>query len=117
NMEFEPRQEWSGYDNFFRSGRRNGHRMGHIEQQSLENHEFHIHQIHFRVLSQNNFERNGSRPDRSIDNQFLDTIQIPFWDGNPKHPFPSVKLRWIFADPILATSSTIAILLNMRTTA
>ena len=48
---------------------------------------------HFLVESQNNFELNGS-PQVSADNgQYLDTIQVPFWDQNPNHPFPSVTLR------------------------
>jgi FtsP/CotA-like multicopper oxidase with cupredoxin domain len=64
-----------------------------IQNRTLENHEFHLHQTHFLVLSQNNFEINGSRLDTTIHNQFMDTVQIPFWDGNPKHPFPSVTVR------------------------
>ncbi len=67
-----------------------------IENRTLEDHEFHIHQIHFMVLSQNHFKVNGSQPDASIQGQFLDTIQVPFWDGNPKHPFPSVTVRMDF---------------------
>jgi FtsP/CotA-like multicopper oxidase with cupredoxin domain len=67
-----------------------------IQNQSLENHEFHIHQLHFLVESQDNFEINGSQPDPSIAGQMLDTIQIPFWDGNPDHPFPSVTVRMDF---------------------
>jgi hypothetical protein len=67
-----------------------------IENRTLEDHEFHIHQIHFLVFGQNNFETNGSAPDQNIQGQFLDTIQIPFWDGNPNHPFPSVTVRMDF---------------------
>ena len=40
-----------------------------IQNRTLENHEFHLHQTHFLVLSQNNFEINGSR---------LDTTREPF---------------------------------------
>jgi FtsP/CotA-like multicopper oxidase with cupredoxin domain len=64
-----------------------------VENRTLENHAFHIHQIHFLVESQNNFEINGSEQAPAINGQYLDTIQIPFWDQNPNHPFPSVKLR------------------------
>jgi FtsP/CotA-like multicopper oxidase with cupredoxin domain len=64
-----------------------------IQNRTLEVHEFHIHQTHFLVLSQNNFEANGSETDPSIQRQFLDTIHVPYWDGNPKHPYPSVKVR------------------------
>jgi FtsP/CotA-like multicopper oxidase with cupredoxin domain len=64
-----------------------------IQNRTLEVHEFHIHQTHFLVLAQNNFAENGSAPDPGIQRQFLDTIQVPYWDGNPKDPYPSVKLR------------------------
>jgi FtsP/CotA-like multicopper oxidase with cupredoxin domain len=67
-----------------------------IQNQTLENHEFHIHQIHFLVLAQSNFALNGSQPDPTIQGQMLDTIQVPFWDGNPIHPYPSVTLRMDF---------------------
>ena len=59
-----------------------------IQNRSLENHEFHIHQIHFLVESQDNFEVNGSTPDPSIEGQVLDTIQTPFWDGILMIRFP-----------------------------
>jgi FtsP/CotA-like multicopper oxidase with cupredoxin domain len=67
-----------------------------IQNRTLENHEFHMHQIHFLVRSQENFEVNGTWPDRSIQGQFMDMIQIPYWDGNPKHPYPSVTVRMDF---------------------
>jgi FtsP/CotA-like multicopper oxidase with cupredoxin domain len=67
-----------------------------IENRAQENHEFHMHQIHFLVLSQNDFEINGSSPDPTIQGQFKDMIQIPFWDGNVSHPFPSVTARMDF---------------------
>jgi len=70
-----------------------------IENRTLENHEFHIHQIHFLVMAQNHFESNGSQSQPNINGQFLDTIQIPYWDGNPKHPYPSVKIRLDFRGP------------------
>jgi FtsP/CotA-like multicopper oxidase with cupredoxin domain len=64
-----------------------------VENRTLENHAFHIHQIHFLVESQNNFELNGSKQVSADNGQYLDTIQVPFWDQNPQHPFPSVTLR------------------------
>jgi FtsP/CotA-like multicopper oxidase with cupredoxin domain len=70
-----------------------------IQNQTLENHEFHIHQLHFLVESQDNFEINGSQPNAAIEGQVMDTIQIPFWDGNPDHPFPSVTVRMDFRGP------------------
>jgi FtsP/CotA-like multicopper oxidase with cupredoxin domain len=57
-----------------------------IENRALENHEFHIHQIHFLVL-----EKDGKSVD---DNQYLDTVQVPYWSGTG--PYPSVKVRMDF---------------------
>jgi len=67
-----------------------------VENRTIENHAFHIHQIHFLVESQNNFELNGSEQVLAVNGQYLDTIQVPFWDQNPGHPFPSVTLRLDF---------------------
>ncbi len=67
-----------------------------VENRSQEVHAFHIHQIHFLVLSQNNFAVNGSQPDATIQGQYMDMIQIPYWDGNPRHPYPSVRVRMDF---------------------
>ena len=64
-----------------------------VQNRTPENHEFHFHQLHFLVESQNNFELNGSAQAPAITGQYLDMIQVPFWDQNPNHPFPSVKLR------------------------
>jgi FtsP/CotA-like multicopper oxidase with cupredoxin domain len=67
-----------------------------VENRTIENHAFHIHQIHFLVESQNNFELNGSEQATADNGQYLDTIQVPFWDQNPSHPYPSVTLRMDF---------------------
>ncbi len=67
-----------------------------VQNRTLENHEFHIHQIHFLVQSQDNFQINGTSPDHTIQGQYLDTVQVPFWDGNPKHAYPSVTVRMDF---------------------
>jgi FtsP/CotA-like multicopper oxidase with cupredoxin domain len=67
-----------------------------IQNRTLENHEFHMHQTHFLLLAQNDFGINGSQPDDAIQGQFMDMVQIPFWDGNPRHPFPSVTIRMDF---------------------
>ena len=61
-----------------------------IQNRAGENHEFHFHQVHFLVQSQNNFEINGSQQAPALTGQYLDMIQAPYWDGNPKHPYPSV---------------------------
>jgi FtsP/CotA-like multicopper oxidase with cupredoxin domain len=67
-----------------------------IQNRTLENHEFHMHQTHFLLLAQNDFGINGSRSDDAIRGQFMDMVQIPFWDGNPRHPYPSVTIRMDF---------------------
>ena len=59
-----------------------------VQNRTLENHEFHIHQIHFLLL-----ERNGV-PVSAQDRQMLDMIDVPHWSG--KGPYPSVKLRMDF---------------------
>jgi FtsP/CotA-like multicopper oxidase with cupredoxin domain len=62
-----------------------------IENRALENHEFHIHQIHFLLLEQNGVPvTNG---------QYLDMIQVPYWSGTG--PYPSVKVRMDFRGPLV----------------
>jgi uncharacterized cupredoxin-like copper-binding protein len=70
-----------------------------IENRAQENHEFHMHQIHFLVRSQNHFEVNGSQQVATANDQYLDMIEVPFWDGNLSHPYPSVTLRMDFRGP------------------
>ena len=64
-----------------------------IENRSTEVHEFHIHQIHFRLLL-----RNG-KPVSAAERQMLDTVQVPYWSGTG--PYPSVTLRMDFRGPVL----------------
>jgi FtsP/CotA-like multicopper oxidase with cupredoxin domain len=63
-----------------------------VQNTALENHEFHLHQTHFLVQSQNNFAINGAPLAPAVVGQYLDMIEVPHWDGNPNHPFPSVTL-------------------------
>jgi FtsP/CotA-like multicopper oxidase with cupredoxin domain len=69
-----------------------------IQNIAQENHEFHMHQIHFKVLSQDNFEVNGTPQAPAINGQFLDMIEVPFWDNakNPNGPLPQVQLLMDF---------------------
>jgi FtsP/CotA-like multicopper oxidase with cupredoxin domain len=60
-----------------------------VENTALEDHIFHIHQIHFQVL-----EVNGQPVN---DPAIRDTIDLPFWSGSGA--YPSVKLRMDFRDP------------------
>ncbi len=62
-----------------------------IENRSMENHEFHIHQIHFLLLEQNGVPVNNG--------QYLDMIQVPYWSGSG--PYPSVKVRMDFRGPLI----------------
>jgi FtsP/CotA-like multicopper oxidase with cupredoxin domain len=64
-----------------------------VENHTVENHEFHFHQVHFLLESQNNFEINSDQKAPAIGGQYLDMVEVPNWDGNPAHPFPSVTLR------------------------
>jgi FtsP/CotA-like multicopper oxidase with cupredoxin domain len=59
-----------------------------IENRTGENHEFHMHQIHFELL-----KRDGA-PVPETDRQFLDVVEVPFWSGTG--PYPSVKVRMDF---------------------
>jgi FtsP/CotA-like multicopper oxidase with cupredoxin domain len=75
--------------------------QGSVEQWNIqniagENHEFHMHQIHFKVLSQDNFAVNGAQQAPAIDGQFLDMIEVPFWTGKKNVPFPQVELLMDF---------------------
>jgi FtsP/CotA-like multicopper oxidase with cupredoxin domain len=67
-----------------------------IQNIAQENHEFHMHQIHFQVLSQDNFEANGAAQAPAIDGQFLDMVEVPFWVGTSKVPVPQVQLLMDF---------------------
>ena len=59
-----------------------------IENRAEEVHEFHIHQIHFLVTAVNGV------PVPTNQQQFLDTVQVPYWSG--KGPYPSVTLKMDF---------------------
>ena len=60
-----------------------------VENRAPEDHVFHIHQIHFRVLAIDGKPVN--------DDALRDTIDVPYWSGSG--PYPSVKLRMDFRDP------------------
>jgi FtsP/CotA-like multicopper oxidase with cupredoxin domain len=60
----------------------------YIQNHARENHELHQHQIHFKVMSQDNFELNGSQPAPAITSQqfggqFADMVEVPFCNGAP----------------------------------
>jgi FtsP/CotA-like multicopper oxidase with cupredoxin domain len=70
-----------------------------VQNRSEESHEFHIHQIHFLVESQDNFGKYAPAP--GITGQYLDTVDIPAWSGTG--PYPSVRLRMDFRGAIAGT--------------
>jgi FtsP/CotA-like multicopper oxidase with cupredoxin domain len=85
-----------------------------IQNRARENHEFHQHQIHFEVLSQDNFDQNNeAQPAPGINGQFLDMIEVPFCNNPPRPtranpsppfpactaPFPQVQLLMDFRGP------------------
>ena len=59
-----------------------------VENRTLENHEFHMHQIHFLLMQRN------SAPVPTNNQQMLDTVDIPHWEGSG--PYPSVTVRMDF---------------------
>jgi FtsP/CotA-like multicopper oxidase with cupredoxin domain len=69
-----------------------------VQNHARENHELHQHQVHFQVLSQDNFDKNCwtaapgqvycSQPAPAINGQFLDMIEIPFCSGSAAGPPP-----------------------------
>ena len=64
-----------------------------IQNLTREGHEFHMHQIHFKIL-----EVDGKPV---ADQDLRDTFEIPFWEG-PGHPYHSIKVRMDFRDPTIA---------------
>ncbi len=89
-----------------------------VQNRARENHELHQHQIHFKVLSQDNFEANGSQQAPGINGQFLDMVEVPYCagpaplnggvqppacvdaTGKPVIPYPQVQLLMDFRGPI-----------------
>jgi FtsP/CotA-like multicopper oxidase with cupredoxin domain len=75
-----------------------------VQNHARENHELHQHQIHFMVLSQDNFEANGTQQAPGINGQFLDMIEVPYCNGPgpgcpAPFPWPQVQLLMDFRGP------------------
>jgi FtsP/CotA-like multicopper oxidase with cupredoxin domain len=62
-----------------------------IQNRAEENHEFHLHQVHFLLMAVNGV------PVAPSQQQYYDTIQVPFWSGTG--PYPSVTVRADFRGP------------------
>ena len=82
-----------------------------IQNQTLENHEFHIHQIHFLLMSKNGV------PVSAANQQMLDTIDIPHWDGAGPYPSAGSYPAGFPAAPTSGISCTTVIFWSMRTVA
>ncbi len=57
-----------------------------ISNQTSEVHEFHIHQVHFKVLKQNN----AAVPEK--DQQYRDVVDVPYWSGKGSYPSVTIQL-------------------------
>lgn len=65
--------------------------MGLAEaNRSEENHEFHIHQIHFLLLARNGVKVPADQQ------QVIDTVDLPYWSATG--PYPSITLRMDFRE-------------------
>jgi FtsP/CotA-like multicopper oxidase with cupredoxin domain len=64
-----------------------------IQNRTFEVHEFHIHQVHFLLL-----EVNG-KPVPKEQQQWYDTHQVGYWDGESK--YPSIKVRMDFRGAVV----------------
>jgi len=62
-----------------------------IENRAQENHEFHMHQIHFLLTAVNGVPVSAQKQ------QFLDMVDLPYWSGTG--PYPSVTVRMDFRGP------------------
>jgi FtsP/CotA-like multicopper oxidase with cupredoxin domain len=60
-----------------------------IENRGMENHEFHMHQLHFLPIAQNGVPVSNG--------QYPGTINVPYWPGEGL--YPSVTLRMDFRGP------------------
>ena len=70
-----------------------------IQNRTQESHEFHIHQIHYLVKSQDNFGNYPSNP--AINGQYVDMVDIPAWSGSASDPYPSVTLIMDFTGDVV----------------
>jgi FtsP/CotA-like multicopper oxidase with cupredoxin domain len=62
-----------------------------IQNRTGENHEFHLHQVHFLLMALNGV------PVPPAQQQYYDTIQVPYWSGTGA--YPSVTVRADFRGP------------------
>ena len=62
-----------------------------IENRTEENHEFHMHQVHFKLLQLNSMTVSSDQQ------QLLDTVEVPYWSGSG--PYPSATVRIDFRGP------------------
>ena len=59
-----------------------------IENRALESHVFHIHQLHFLLVARNQIKVSVD------DQQYLDNVLIPPWDGVSVYPSVTLRMRF-----------------------
>lgn len=64
-----------------------------VQNQAMETHVFHTHQLHFTVLESYNIDEYEYPL-----NQFLDTLLIPYWNGTGGYPAYLVQLNFTSVD-------------------
>jgi FtsP/CotA-like multicopper oxidase with cupredoxin domain len=68
-----------------------------IQNRTFEVHEFHMHQIHFKVL-----EVSGVKIPKDKQ-QWYDTYQVDYWNGEGRH-YPYIKVRMDFRGAVVGDS-------------
>lgn len=63
-----------------------------IENHAMEDHAFHIHNLHFLLLAINGV------PVPRDQQQYLDVVDLPFWDGVSAYPNVTVRMDFRGAD-------------------
>ena len=88
-----------------------------VQNRTQEVHEFHFHQLHFLVESQDNFELNGSPQTLAITGQFLDMIQGRTGTAIPPTRFRASRSASTSGGTMSATSCSTATSSNTKTRA
>jgi len=63
-----------------------------IQNQAMEDHAFHLHNLHFLLLAKNGV------PVPRDQQQYRDVVDLPFWDGVSAYPNVTVRMDFRGAD-------------------
>ena len=63
-----------------------------IQNQAMEDHAFHLHNLHFLLLAKNGV------PVPRDQQQYRDVVDLPFWDGVSAYPSVTVRMDFRGAD-------------------